>query len=97
MTIIIKVDCEIGEESVSINLITSEELRILNSLLLEIRNNSGYFPTGKFLISPDPSPEVLYSQYPVNLLKGYLPSPVNGIKRILEINVFSENPITLYM
>ena len=97
MTIIIKVDCEPGEESVSTNLITPEELETLNLLLLEIRNNFGYFPTGKYYIYPDPSPEILYSRFPVKLLGSFLPNPISGIKKILEINVFSESPITLYM
>lgn len=97
MTIIIKVDCKIGEESVYVSEISLNDLNLLNPLLLKIRDNSGYFPTGEFYTSEDPDPEFLYMGYPVRLLKTFLPSPVSGIKRILEISIFSDSPMTLYM
>ena len=85
-TFIIEVDCDEGEENISI--------------LLDIRENQGYYPTGDFLVYPDPSPEEFYGtrfRESFDILESRLPCPKSGFKRILEIKVFSESPISLYM
>ena len=98
MTILVKVETQEGEESTWMSGITPSEMTILEPLLIEIKNNGGYFPTGRYLVDGDPKPELLYSDYPGwNILKGRLPRPSSGIKQILEIHVFYEDPISLYM
>lgn len=97
--IVIKVDSVEGEENTRITEITGQELEVLWPLLCYIRDNfSGYFPTGRFLIPSDPSPEELYSKFlGWNQLISRIPEPFSGIKRLTEINVFSETPESLYM
>jgi hypothetical protein len=78
--------------------ISKKELRLLKSLLIELKKNNGYFPTLQFLKDNDPKPEILYSDYPGwNILKSRLPTPVSGFKRILEVHVFGNSPKSLYM
>lgn len=100
-TFISIVDCNEGEESISISEISLDELNYINPLLLEIRKNQGYYPTGNFLIYPDPSPEELYGKRygdnAFNILDSRLPKPSGGFRRIIEIKVFSEPSISLYM
>ena len=98
MNIIIRVEAEDGEESLWMSGIKSEELDEMTPLLLEIQKNNGYFPTGKFRNENDPKPEILYSGYSGwKTLVSRLPTPSSGIKRILEIHVYREDPISLYM
>lgn len=99
-TFIIEVDCDEGEENISITEISLNELNQVNPLLLDIRENQGYYPTGDFLVYPDPSPEEFYGtrfRESFDILESRLPCPKSGFKRILEIKVFSEPPISLYM
>lgn len=98
MNIVIRVDAEIGEESTWVSEIKSEEFDEIVPLLLEIKKNDGYFPTGKFRKDDDPKPEILYSGYSgwKNLISR-LPTPSSGIKRISEIHIYKENPISLYI
>ena len=97
MNILIKVDSKEGEESTWVTYITTEELLKLKPLLREIKNNNGYFPTSFYLNDEDPKPEILYSGFEGwNILKGRLPTPTSGFKRITEIHVY-DNPISLYM
>ena len=84
MTMIIAVECNPGEESISRVTISTEELNILNTTLLEIQKHGGYYPTGNYYVPGNPSPEDLYSSF-------------EGFSRISDIEVFSESPITLYM
>jgi len=96
MNLLIKVDAREGEESTWMTYITKEELHILKPLLLEIKNHEGYFPTGQYL-EDEPKPELLYSGYQGwNILKGRLPTPISGFKRITEIHIYDE-PSSLYM
>ena len=96
MNLLVRVDSREGEESTWMTYITEEELRKLRPLLDELKKNSGYFPTGTYL-EDEPKPEILYSGYEGwNILKGRLPTPISGFKRILEIHVYND-PISLYM
>ena len=91
-TFIIEVDCDEGEENISITEISLDELNQVNPLLLDIRENQGYYPTGDFLVYPDPSPEEFYGtrfRESFDILESRLPCPKSGFKRILEIKVFS--------
>jgi len=98
MNIFIRVETVEGEESNWLSGITEEEMRLLEPLLLEVKDQGGYFPTGQFLMKGEPRPEILYSSFPGwSILKGRLPEPRSGIKRILEVHVFREDPISLYM
>lgn len=97
--IIISVECKEGEECTKLTEINESELGNLWPLLNYIKfNYSGYFATGNYLKKKDPSPNILYSN-----LTGWkelitrLPEPISGIKRISEIKVFSETPVSLYM
>ena len=95
---IITVECNPGEESISKVTVSKEELNILNAVLLEIRRYNGYYPTGNYYVLGNPSPEDLYSNFEgFNILEKLLPMPLGGFSRISDIEVFSESPITLYM
>lgn len=97
--LIITVDCLEGEEGTKLTEITDQELNLVWPLLNYIKNEfSGYFSTGSYYNSEDPNVFDLYSH-----LLGWkelitrLPEPTSGIKKILEVKVFSENPVILYM
>lgn len=99
-TFIVEVDCNEGEENISVSEISLTELNQVNPLLLDIREHQGYYPTGDFLVYPDPSPEELYgSRFKdvFDILETRLPCPKSGFKRIIEIRVFSEPSSSLYM
>lgn len=99
-TFIVEVDSDEGEENISISKISLDELNQINPLLLEIKNNRGYYPTGDFLIYHTSSPEEIYGirfKKAFDILESRLPCPRSGFRRIIEINVFSEPPTSLYM
>lgn len=98
MKIQITVDCEPGEECTWVSDITREEMEILDPLLMEIKKRNGYYPTEKFLDPSDPKPEELYSMFPgFEILRRRLPSPLSGIGKIREIDVFTGEIFTLYI
>ena len=96
MFILIKVDAREGEESCWLTEIRETELEEMRDLILEIQKNSGYFPTRT--TEDDPRPDLLYSGFPgYNNLVSRLPTPISGYKKIVEIHIFYETPISLYM
>lgn len=101
LTFVAIVDCNEGEESTMLSEISVDELNAIDPLLLDIRNHQGYYPTGDFLVYPDPSPEDLYGgrygHEVFRALDSRLPTPSGGFRRIIEIKVFSESPTSLYM
>ena len=98
MTIIVKVDCNAGEEGMYMSEITAEEANILDPLLNEIFKHSGYFPTGDKYHYGDPTVEDLYGQFQgIEDFISRIPSPLHGIERISEIHIFCEAPVSLYM
>jgi hypothetical protein len=98
MVIVIKVDCNPGEEETTVTEITEQELNEMVPLINEIRNNSGYFPTGTKIHFEDPSIQDLYGRFPgIENFISRIPCPISGIERISEIHVFSEALSSLYM
>ena len=98
MTIIVKVDCNAGEEGMYMSEITGEEFDILKPLIDEIFRRQGYFPTGSKYNYGDPTVEDLYGGFPgIDDFISRIPSPLHGIERISEIHVFCEAPVSLYM
>lgn len=94
--IIIQVDCEPGEENMSISDITDQEFWTLDNVLQAIRARGGYYPTGDFLEFPDPVE--LYSTIPgYDILERILPKPVSGFRKILEVSIIPGPLNTLYM
>jgi hypothetical protein len=98
MVIVIKADCNLGEEGTTMTEITEQELNEMVPLINEIRNNSGYFPTGSKMHYEDPSIQDIYGKFPgIENFISRIPCPISGIERISEIHVFSEAPSSLYM
>ena len=98
MFFLIKVDAREGEESCWLTEIEETDLEEMIDLLKEIRKNSGYFPTSNHIKEGDPRPDLLYSSFSGwNSLITRLPTPQNGFYNIIEVHVFKETPISLYM
>lgn len=99
MKIVVIVDCEIGEESIKISEVTPDFMNTINDLLLYIKKLGGYYPTGDYYEEGEmQDPELLYREFSsFRLLDEILPEPTHGFKKILEIHVFKEGPISLYM
>lgn len=96
--IVILVDGEVGEETIKMSEITYEQFVKIQPLTLEIKKYAGYYPTGDYYDPEEPGPEELYGSFPgFDMFERFLPSPDSGFGKILEINVFQEDPITLYM
>lgn len=97
MRIVFIVDCEPGEESISITSIDQEEMANVDPVLQEIKRHNGYYPTGDFLDYNSPTPEELYGNFAgFEEVESRLPRPVHGFKRIDEVHVF-DNSLTLIM
>jgi hypothetical protein len=96
MYVLIKVDAVEGEEGSWITEIGDSEVRDLWELLKEIEKNSGYFPSKT--IDGDPRADILYSGFRGwNSLISRLPTPPSGYHKIIEVHIFKEAPISLYM
>ena len=97
MILLIRVECMEGEESISISEISDDSIYDLGELIGRIQEYSGYFPTGQYYNSEDPTPESLYSNFCCySDFLGRLPSPPSGIKKISEVSLLEELN-TLYM
>ena len=98
MKIVIKVDCNEGEENMWISDIDESQVRTMYQLITEIHRWNGYFPTGSKWQPGQPSIEDLYGNFPgIADFITRLPSPPSGIERISEIYVLSQEVISLFM
>jgi len=98
MIFIAKTDSREGEESFWISEISKEILDTLTPLLIELKNNNGYFPTGDNIIPGETNISDLYGKFDtLQELINRLPTPIHGFLRIEEINVIEGNVSTLYM
>jgi len=92
-TILVKVLCLEGEESLTINTVNDLDMESLNPLLLDIKQRGGYFPTGKFYQAGMPSPVQLYSHFlGWDIFRSILPQPVSGINKIIRVELFNGEP-----
>lgn len=95
MRLIVSVNCNDGEESNWISDVNEEELLTLSDLFLKIKENQGYFPTGKYLQKvieeQGPTPESLYGNLDgYRIINKFLPTPINGFFAIREVTVIND-------
>lgn len=93
MNILFNVDCPDQEESNWLAEINEEELTLLNPLLIAIKSNGGYFPTGTFKLPGEPTVEELYGNIPgFSIINRFLPTPLHGFSKIKTVYLFETDP-----
>lgn len=98
MWLLLEIECVEGEENISINEITREDVNILTPLLMRLQENNGWHHTGYFIETIDSNILYEYSGYDgFTLLEKLLPRPISGIKNIVRALLWETEPMSLYM